>query len=75
LRRGRLVRRFNRRQALENQAFVAEWDAALTVTHARLPALEQVTGWSQARAGPEDAASAAKPALFGGWRLKDREGR
>jgi hypothetical protein len=40
-----------------------------------LPALDQVTGWSKARAGAKDAASAARPALFGGWRLRDWEGR
>lgn len=40
-----------------------------------LPALEQVTGWSKARPAPADPAQAAKPALFGGWRLKDWDGR
>lgn len=48
-----------------------------------LPALEQVTGWSKAcpepvertQPGPADGAAAARPALFGGWRLKDWDGR
>jgi hypothetical protein len=41
-----------------------------------LPALDQVTGWSRARARPpEDPPDAARPALFGGWRLKDWVGR
>lgn len=42
-----------------------------------LPALEQVTGWSKARTsdaeGSDAQAAAAKPALFGGWRLEDWE--
>jgi hypothetical protein len=40
-----------------------------------LPALDQVTGWSKAGPKPVDAGASGKPALFGGWRLKDREGR
>ena len=48
-----------------------------------LPALEQVTGWSKARpehegarpANADGAEAAARPALFGGWRLQDWQER
>ncbi|MCM8730737.1 hypothetical protein ACFO8O_07115 [Hephaestia sp. GCM10023244] len=47
-----------------------------------LPALDQVTGWSNAQRRPADGAGEAeadkgigKPALFGGWRLKDWEAK
>lgn len=39
----------------------------------RLPALEQVTGWS--KADPAKVPHDPNVALFGGWRLKDWEGR
>ena len=39
-----------------------------------LPALEQVTGWSNAEPGAAEARAAGKPALFGGWRIGDWEG-
>ena len=38
----------------------------------RLPALDQVTGWS--KADPTKVAHDPDVALFGGWRLKKREG-
>lgn len=42
--------------------------AGLEPARPDLPALDQVTGWSKARADPPDPFA---PALFGGWRLED----
>jgi hypothetical protein len=39
-----------------------------------LPDLSQVTGWSKARPDARRPGE-GDPALFGGWRLKDWEGR
>ena len=40
-----------------------------------LPALDRLTGWSKARPAAPDAAPDGRPALFGGWRLKDWKAR
>ena len=79
----RLGRKWSAEKAWDREGYevaaalrrAGEAPACLEPPAPALPALEQVTGWSQTRAGPEDAARSAKPALFGGWRLKDWEGR
>jgi len=63
-------------EVAEAQRCGGEAPARLEPPEPVLPALDQVTGWSKARpAREDDAAAAAKPALFGGWRLADRDDR
>ncbi len=80
----RLTAMYEARQALEREAFdIAEaarnerGEPTLTNPYpianpVRLPALDQVTGWS--KADPTKVPHDPDVALFGGWRLKDRIG-
>jgi hypothetical protein len=53
-----------------------EAPAHLEPSAPQLPALEQVTGWSKARRTAGDGSGRnTKPAMFGGWRLRDWEER
>ena len=63
-------------EVVEAQRCGGEAPAWLEPPEPVLPALDQVTGWSKVRAPQsDDPEAAARPALFGGWRLPERDDR